>query len=157
MQNLKHKVFSRLDYFLAFGFGSGLMKTAPGTWGTAAAIPIFLLLSHLSTISYLTIVSGLFFLGIWICDKVSRDLKIHDFSGIVWDEIVGFLFTMTAIKPSILNITIGFSLFRVFDIFKPYPISIIDRKIHGGFGIMLDDLAAAIPAYILIGVFNRMF
>lgn len=148
--NLMTRVWHDPIYFIAFGFGSGLLPVAPGTWGTLAAIPIYLLLFGCHWFVYLTITLLAFILGVWVSDKVTRDLGIHDYKGIVWDEVVGFLLTMFMAPPGLIWIILGFILFRIFDIWKPQPIRLIDKKIKGGFGIMLDDVLAAIPAWIIL-------
>jgi len=133
-------------HFLAFGFGSGLMPKAPGTWGTLAAIPLYLLIQDWALIHYVPLVILLAVLGFWICDVAAVDLKVHDHPGIVWDEIVGYLITMIAAPSGWLWIVIGFILFRIFDILKPWPIRWVDKKVKGGFGIMLDDILAGVMA-----------
>jgi phosphatidylglycerophosphatase A len=132
--------------FLAFGFGSGLAKKAPGTMGTISAIPVYLLLVQTTSVVYIlaTLVSCI--LGIWICGITADRLGEHDFSGIVWDEIAGLLVTMSFVPFSWEAVAYGFVLFRLFDIIKPWPISWIDKKVAGGLGIMLDDIAAGIVA-----------
>lgn len=143
-------------HFLAFGFGSGLIKPAPGTWGTVAAIPLYLLIQEVPLIVY----SGLLLLaivfGIWICHVTEKALGVPDHSGIVWDEICGYLLTMWAIPSGWLWLALGFILFRIFDIIKPWPIRLIDRHIKGGLGIMLDDLLAAIPAWLILQLFIKL-
>ena len=133
-------------HFLSLGFGSGLAPKAPGTFGTLAAIPLYLALANLSSEIYLLSVILLFLLGIYLCGKTSDELGTHDHGAIVWDEIVGLLATMSFVKCSLLSVCLGFLLFRLFDILKPWPISWFDKRVHGGFGIMLDDLIAAIFA-----------
>ncbi len=143
----KAQVFSNLYHFLAFGFGSGLSPVAPGTMGTLAAIPVYLLMEQfLSAWLYITVLVFFAVWGIFICQKVSDDLQIHDFSGIVWDEIVGFLITMLLVPATWLNILWGFLLFRFFDVLKPWPIRWLDKNIRGGLGIMLDDVLAGVFA-----------
>ncbi|KTC89673.1 phosphatidylglycerophosphatase A [Fluoribacter dumoffii] len=148
--NLAKNVFQDPLYFIAFGFGSGLMATAPGTWGTLAAIPLYLLLMGTHWAVYLAITLAAFILGVWVCDKVTQDLGVHDYKGIVWDEVVGYLLTMFMAPKGIFWMICGFILFRIFDIWKPQPIDYIDQKIRGGFGIMLDDVLAAVPSWILM-------
>ncbi|MCW8384867.1 phosphatidylglycerophosphatase A [Fluoribacter dumoffii] len=148
--NLAKNVFQDPLYFIAFGFGSGLMATAPGTWGTLAAIPLYLLLMGTHWAVYLAITLAAFILGGWVCDKVTQDLGVHDYKGIVWDEVVGYLLTMFMAPKGIFWMICGFILFRIFDIWKPQPIDYIDQKIRGGFGIMLDDVLAAVPSWILM-------
>ncbi len=130
--------------FLALGFGSGLLPVAPGTAGTVAAIPVYLLLQSLATPYYVAIVVLLALAGIAICGQTANRLGVHDHPGIVWDEIVGYLVTMTFAPPGWLWIALGFVLFRLFDIVKPWPIRWCDRQVGGGLGIMLDDLLAGV-------------
>jgi phosphatidylglycerophosphatase A len=137
-------------HFLAFGFGSGAAPVAPGTFGTLAAVPIYLLLNQLSLGLYLTVVSALALLGIWLCHVTSRDLGEHDHGGIVWDEMVGYWLTMAAAPAGWLWLAVGFALFRLFDIWKPWPIRWADRHVHGGLGIMLDDILAAGFAWLCL-------
>lgn len=137
-------------HFLAFGFGSGTMAKAPGTWGTLVGLPFVLLWQQLPAWGYglLIAVSALF--GCWLCGKVARDLGVHDHGGIVWDEMVGIWITLWLAPPGWLWLLLGFVLFRVFDILKPWPISWIDRHIHGGIGIMLDDVLAGVLAWLVV-------
>lgn len=149
-QALSNKVWRNPYFFMAFGFGSGLMPTAPGTWGTLAAIPIYLLLVNASWGLYLVVTLIAFLFGVFICNKVSKELGEHDYGGIVWDEIVGYLLTMFLAPSGLVWIVIGFILFRIFDIWKPQPIGWVDERVQGGLGIMLDDVLAAIPAWIIL-------
>ncbi|MCF6338172.1 MAG: phosphatidylglycerophosphatase A [Gammaproteobacteria bacterium] len=137
-------------HFLAFGFGSGAMPYAPGTFGTLAALPIYLLMLPLSLWAYLAVVVVMTLLGVWLCHVTSRDLGVHDHGGIVWDEIVGYLITMIAAPPGWQWIVAGFVLFRFFDIIKPWPIGWVDRRVHGGLGIMLDDVLAGVLAWAVL-------
>lgn len=132
--------------FLAFGFGSGLSKKMPGTMGTLAAIPLYLLLAQLDFFWYSTLTVLVAITGVWICGLAAKQLGEHDFNGIVWDEISGFLITMWFVPFSWTAIFWGFVLFRIFDIFKPWPIQWVDQKVSGGFGIMLDDVLAGVFA-----------
>ena len=136
-------------YLLAFGFGTGLSPIAPGTFGTLITIPVFLLLAQTNLLLYLCTTFFLLLAGIWICGQAARQLGVHDHGGIVWDEIVGFLITMIAVPATLTNIVIGFFLFRFFDILKPWPVSWADRNVHGGFGIMLDDIFAGLMAWMV--------
>lgn len=136
--------------FLAFGFGSGLAKKAPGTMGTLAAIPVYLIIFQTGLITYSLLTTLAAVVGIWICGIAAEKLDEHDFGGIVWDEIVGYLITMWLVPFSWQALVLGFILFRVFDILKPWPIKWVDQKVHGGLGIMLDDVLAAIFAGLLL-------
>ncbi len=132
--------------FLAFGFGSGLAPKAPGTFGTLAAVPLYWALSHLSLGYFTLAVVITFILGIWICGEASKQLGVHDHGGIVWDEFVGYWITMWALPNSWPWIIAGFIAFRIFDIAKPWPIGWLDKKVDGGFGIMIDDVVAGLMA-----------
>ena len=142
-------------HLLAFGFGSGLAPVAPGTFGTLAAVPLYLLLAPLPLPAYLAVVTAVSLAGIWICGRASRDLGVHDHPGIVWDEIAGFLVTMTAAPRGWSWLLLGFLLFRLFDIFKPWPIGWLDRRVRGGLGIMLDDLLAGAFAWLVLQMVHR--
>ncbi len=134
-------------HFLALGFGSGLAPKMPGTFGTLAALPIVWgISSYLSLEWYLAITILVCLSGIWICHKTAQDMQVHDDSSIVWDEVAGMLITMIAVPMSWQNLLLGFVLFRLFDIVKPWPISLLDKHVHGGFGIMIDDVVAGIFA-----------
>ncbi|WP_105903048.1 phosphatidylglycerophosphatase A [Vibrio gangliei] len=143
-------------HLLAVGFGSGLSKFVPGTMGTLASIPFYLLLVQLPSLVYCTLVIVAALLGIVICQKTSDDMMVHDHGAIVWDEFVGFWITMSVVPFMGLPIydwhiiAIGFVLFRIFDMVKPWPISVLDRKVHGGFGIMVDDLLAGVMAAVAL-------
>lgn len=135
---------------LALGFGSGLAPVAPGTAGTLVAIPVYLLLQPLAPSVYLSLVAALFIAGIPMCAFTAKRLGVHDHSGIVWDEVVGYLVTMAFAPVGWLWVVAGFVLFRIFDVAKPWPIKWLDRQVHGGFGIMLDDLVAGVFAAALL-------
>jgi phosphatidylglycerophosphatase A len=137
-------------HFLSLGFGSGLSPFAPGTFGTLAAVPLYLLLAQLPLIYYLLAVLAAFAIGVYLCGYTSAALGEHDHSGIVWDEFVGFWITMIAVPATWQWILAGFVLFRLFDIVKPWPVKVADEKMKGGFGIMFDDVLAAL--YALIGL-----
>ncbi len=136
--------------FLALGFGSGLAPKAPGTFGTLAAVPIFLLLALLTPLSYFIVVALMSIAGIYICGKAADDVGVHDHPAIVWDEFIGYFITMFMVPVSWQSVLVGFLLFRLFDIFKPWPISFIDEKMSGGLGIMFDDILAGAFALVLM-------
>ena len=144
--------------FLAFGFGSGLSPRAPGTAGTLVAIPLFLLVdaalantaSPLLWYSVFILVTAV--AGVWICDRASKQLGVHDHPGIVWDEFVGYWITMWALPAGWVWVLAGFVAFRIFDILKPWPIGWLDRKVEGGFGIMIDDVLAGVMACVCVHV-----
>lgn len=149
-KTLNRTVLTSPVHFLAFGFGSGLSPKAPGTMGTLAAIPLYLLLMNLPLTGYLLAVLLISVAGIWICGESSLRLGVHDHGGIVWDEFAGFLLTMTAAPQGWAWIVLGFALFRLFDIWKPWPVRVADRQLHGGLGIMLDDILAGIYAWLVL-------
>ncbi|QBG35175.1 phosphatidylglycerophosphatase A family protein [Litorilituus sediminis] len=138
--------------FLALGFGSGLAPKAPGTFGTLAAIPLFLLASGLSPLVMAAVIVIMSVAGIYICGKAAEEVGVHDHPAIVWDEIVGYFITMFMVPVTIQTILVGFVLFRIFDILKPWPISLADKKLSGGFGIMFDDILAGIFALVIMHI-----
>ena len=142
---------------VALGFGAGALPRAPGTWGTLAAVPIYLLLSRLALSQYLLLLTVLFLAGIWICGITGRKLGVHDHAAIVWDEMVGFWVSMAAAPPGWVWLLTGFALFRVFDIWKPWPIAWLDRRIAGGFGVMADDLVAGLYAVLCLYLIGSAF
>lgn len=149
-KDLVRKVFSHPIYLIAFGFGAGLSPVAPGTCGTLVAIPLYYLIQSFSLVNYGLVLLFAIVIGVWICDVTERGIGVHDHSGIVWDEICGFGLTMFAAPKGWLWITIGFVLFRLFDIVKPWPIAWIDRKMPGGLGVVVDDLMAGVYAWIVL-------
>ena len=144
-------------HLLSFGFGSGLSPYAPGTAGTVAAIPFYLLLSRLDPLAYLAATVIAVAIGIYLCGRTGKALGVHDHAAIVWDEFAGFFITMLYVPVSLTTIILGFCLFRLFDIVKPWPASVIDTRIKGGLGVMLDDVIAGIYALIVLQLSLRMF
>jgi len=131
----------------ALGFGTGLSRYAPGTVGSLLGIPLFLVMPSSAWV-YALVWVALFVFGVWCCDASSKHLGVHDHGGIVWDEIVGMLIVLFAVPPTFLYLLLGFLLFRLFDILKPWPINWVDRQVHGGLGIMLDDVLAGVMAWL---------
>ena len=129
-------------HWIAFGAGAGLAPRAPGTAGTAVAIPIYAILATQPIGLYLLAVALIAAAGVLVCGRTARELGVHDHPGIVLDEIAGFLVTMTALPFDWPWIAAGFVAFRILDVAKPWPVSLADRKVGGGLGIMLDDLLA---------------
>ena len=141
-------VFRSPTAFLAFGFGSGLAKKAPGTFGTLVAMPILWLMQPFQLSLWFGVFLLITFLiGIYLCDKTARELGVHDHGGIVWDEFVGVWITFWGVALTPLSLVLGFALFRFFDIVKPFPIRWLDKKVPGGLGIMIDDVLAGIFAW----------
>ncbi|MEE8058474.1 MAG: phosphatidylglycerophosphatase A [Pseudomonadales bacterium] len=144
------KILTNPVHCLAFGFGSGLVPKAPGTFGTLLAVPLYLLLAKLSLPLYAAVVVAAVVIGIYLCGKTATDLGMHDHPGIVWDEFVGFWITMFSAPAGWLWIVMGFLLFRLFDIWKPWPIKALDKNMATGLGIMIDDVLAGIYAWVII-------
>jgi len=151
-QALKKVALGSPSGFLAFGFGSGLSPFAPGTAGTLVAIPFTFLLKSLGTTGFWIALVLLFLLGVKLCTHVSQKLGVHDHGGIVWDEMVGYWLAVAFVPLDWQWLLAAFLLFRFFDIFKPWPIRQIDKKISGGFGIMVDDVVAGLFTLILLAV-----
>ena len=143
-------LFSHPAHFFALGFGTGLATKAPGTFGTLVGLPLFWLISSHSLSLQLLVIAGLFLMGIYFCNKTSQDLGVADHGGIVWDEIVAIMLVLTFTPGNWAWWLLAFALFRLFDIWKPFPIRQFDIKLKGGFGVMFDDLLAAVYAIISI-------
>jgi len=144
--------------WLACGFGSGLTPVAQGTFGSLAAILPWLWLRHGSlSLNLVVIVIG-FAIGVWACDVASRTLGVDDHRSLVWDEFIG---QWIALLPALLApwwaVVAGFALFRLFDVWKPWPIRWLDQHLKGGLGVMVDDVIAGIFAAIVLWVILRLF
>ena len=141
-------------HFIALGFGSGLAPRAPGTFGTLASVVLFWLLAQiLPTLVIAFLAIPLFFLGVWACEVTGRDLGVADHGAMVWDEIVAFLPLAAVSSASIWLQAVAFLLFRLFDVWKPYPIRGLEQHLKGGFGVMFDDMVAAFYAYVVFALF----
>jgi phosphatidylglycerophosphatase A len=137
-------------HFLALGFGSGLAPVAPGTFGSAAGLLLALAIAPLGgwVAAAVTVVATL--AGVWICGESARRLGVHDHPAIVWDEVAGMLIVMLAAPATWWGALLGFGLFRLFDVWKPWPIREVDHGMRGGAGIMLDDVMAALMAVVVL-------
>lgn len=149
--------YERLVVFSGIGFGSGLSPKAPGTFGSAFAllfVPIWLAIGLSATVIAITIMS---LIGIYICGKTAELMGVHDDGRIVWDEFAGQSITFLPVlylgQMNWLWLLIGFALFRLFDVWKPWPIRVIDHQVDGGFGIMLDDIIAGLWAALCIWLY----
>ena len=136
-------LLSHPAHLLAFGFGAGLMPRAPGTWGTLVAFPFFAVAQFGGTVAILVAAAAFFAVGIWAAGVAGQALGVADHGGIVIDEIAAFLLVLAFTPAGLVWCLVAFSLFRLFDIVKPWPIRLADRSIKGGFGVMFDDVLAA--------------
>jgi len=141
-------------HLLALGFGAGLARFAPGTFGTVMGVLLYGCIAGQILWLKLALITLLFFIGIPICGNTGKALGVEDHPSIVWDEIVAMMLVLTFTPFDGLWWLIAFVLFRLFDIFKPFPIRQVERKVGGGLGVMLDDLLAAIYVIILIKLFT---
>ncbi len=148
--DIPHSVWQKPSHFIAFGFGAGALPFAPGTFGTLIAIPFYLTLQSLSVTTYLLILSSLVIGSIALCQKVSQEIHIEDHQGMCLDEIIGYLVTLINAPRGFIWMALGFLFFRLFDIWKPWPIRWVDHTIHGGLGMILDDVLAGIVSFILL-------
>ena len=147
MRPSREFLFRHPAHLIAFGFGAGLMPKAPGTWGTLVAIPFYFLALYLGgTLAVLACALVLFGVGIWASAVAGKSLGVADHGGIVIDEIAAFVLVLAFTPTGLAWLVTAFVLFRLFDIFKPWPISYFDRTLKGGFGVMFDDFLAAVGA-----------
>ena len=142
---------------LASGFGAGLAPIAPGTAGSLVGVLFYAAMAGLPILLYVVVVLVLAVAGVWLCDRAGKRLGVADHPGIVWDEIVGLLITMTGSPWSWQGVALGFVLFRLFDILKPWPIGRIDRQVAGGLGVMLDDVVAGLYALASLQILRNAF
>ncbi|MDZ7279242.1 phosphatidylglycerophosphatase A [Pantoea eucrina] len=138
-------------HLLATGFGSGLSPIMPGTAGSMAAIPFWWLMTALPLQIYCLMVLIGISVGVYLCHRTAKDMGVHDHGSIVWDEFIGMWITLMAIPAMRWEwVLAGFVIFRVFDMWKPWPIRWFDRNVHGGMGIMVDDIIAGVIAAALL-------
>ena len=141
----------RLSRWIALGFGSGLAPAAPGTFGTLFAWVAFAILDpFLSDAAWWALIGASFVLGVWACERTGRDLGVSDHSGMVWDEVVAFWAVLVLVPGDFAAQLGAFFLFRAFDVIKPPPIRLVDRRVKGGFGVMLDDVLAALYTVLAV-------
>ena len=150
-------LFSHPAHFFSLGFGSGLVPKGPGTAGTLVGFPLYWLLApQMNDFLFLLLLLIAFVVGIWMCDKTGRTLGVDDHGGIVWDEIVAFMLVLFFTPEGIYWQVLAFVLFRFFDIVKPEPIKYFDQNMHGGLGVMFDDLLAAGYALFCIALVKSL-
>lgn len=148
---------NRFFLIIATGFGVGYSPVAPGTLGTLVAIPIYYFLSDIPSPLYEITLIGFLFLSVWISEYAERIFGKKDDQRIVIDEIIGFLITMLWVPKTILFVILGFFLFRFFDILKPFPIRSLEKRLKGGFGVVLDDVVAGVYANIILHLIGRIY
>jgi phosphatidylglycerophosphatase A len=150
-------VFGHPAHVIAFGFGAGMVRPAPGTVGTLLAFPLFwFLYPRMTDMAFLALLVALFLVGVWACGRTGRDLGVPDHGGMVFDELVAFLAVLFLTPRHPVWEAFAFLLFRLFDILKPMPIRYFDRTVKGGLGVMLDDLLAALYALIVLAVWKAV-
>lgn len=151
-------LFSHPAHFIALGFGSGLAARAPGTFGTLAALPLYGLMQLFLSPAWIALLClPAFVVGIWAAKRTCDDMGVHDHGAIVIDEIVAMWLVLVVAPESIAGWLAAFILFRCFDIFKPWPINWLDARVHGGLGVMLDDLLAALYAAAVLMILGKVF
>ncbi len=148
--SVTRQVLSDPVHLLAFGFGTGLAPKAPGTVGSLVGILFGWLALPLALEWRIAIGVFLVVAGVWICGESARRIGVHDHPGIVWDEIAAMYLVLLVAPPQIALWALSFGLFRLFDIWKPWPIRDLDHRLAGGTGIMLDDLVAALYTALLL-------
>ncbi len=149
---ISHKVLRDPINFLAFGLGTGLSPVAPGTAGSLVGLALAWGTADLPLILRLVVAVALIVSGVWICGESARRIGVHDHPGIVWDEIAGIYAALLVVPPPLWAWAFGFGLFRLFDVWKPWPIRDLDHRLKGGLGIMLDDLVAALYTALILGI-----
>lgn len=142
-------------HLLALGFGSGLAPFAPGTFGSIVGLLLGLAIAPLGIWTAVGITVLVTIAGVWICGESARRLGVHDHPAIVWDEVAGMMIVLLAAPATWWGIALAFGLFRLFDVWKPWPIREVDHGMHGGLGIMLDDVMAALMAVALLSLIKN--
>ena len=151
-------LFKHPAHFIAFGFGAGLLPKAPGTWGTLVAIPLYLLARNVGGTAAILVCSLILFgIGVWASGIAGRSLGVADHGGIVIDEIAAFFLVLAFTPIGLPWLVTAFVLFRMFDVFKPWPICVADRTLKGGFGVMFDDFLAAVAAIAILFLLRTIF
>ena len=144
-------------HFIAFAGGVGLAHVAPGTFGTLIAFPLFALLRPaLTDVQFLLLLLAMLLLGMWACEVTGRALGVSDHEGMVWDEFVAFLIVLFFSPTPLVWQAFAFLFFRLFGIFKPFPIRALERRFANGFGAMADDLVAAFYALLLLAALKAV-
>ncbi len=142
---------------IATGFGIGRLPRAPGTFGTLLAWALGWSVGELPPAIVFPLLAGLFLLGVWACARAGRELGAADHGSMVWDEVVAFLLVLAIVPREFAWQAAAFVLFRAFDIFKPAPIRWFERRYHGGFGVMVDDIVAAGYTLLVLALVKRIW
>lgn len=143
--------------FIATGAYSGFLPKAPGTWGSAVGVLLWLLLGRLDLLPFLVVIAALFIIGVFSAGAAEKILDRGDPPQVVVDEVVGQLIALIAVPLQPGPVVLSFLLFRFFDILKPFPIGWIDRHLHGGLGIMLDDIVAGLYTLLILQLGFRLY
>lgn len=149
---IPQSVWTNPIHFIACGFGLGLFPIMPGTIGTLLGVVLVFIFAKFSLLTYIILTVLFVVAGVWLCGVTNRDFGTKDHPAIIWDEIATFPIVMIAVPLTWYYLLIGFVLFRIFDIWKPEPIGWIDRNVPGGFGVMLDDVLAALASLIILQI-----
>jgi phosphatidylglycerophosphatase A len=150
-------LFRHPAHMIALGFGAGLAPVAPGTFGTLLALPIAAALwAYANDAIFLGAIVALFALGVWAAAVTGRALGVPDHGAIVWDEVVAFLLVLFFVGRDGARVAVAFLLFRLFDVLKPPPIRQLDRSLKNGFGVMADDVVAALYTLLVIAAWQRL-
>ncbi len=148
--------FAHPAHFIALGFGAGVSRFAPGTVGTLLGFPIYWMMApQYSPVEMLAIIGLMFAVGVWACEITGRHLGVADHGGMCWDEVVAFLLILLMVPPTVSWQLAAFFAFRFFDVVKPPPIRDIERRMKGGFGVMFDDILAALYTLLVIALAKR--
>ena len=150
-------VFRSFPRIISFGLGSGLIRPAPGTWGTLLGWLLWVVgVSRLSDAYIAVVLLAAFALGCWTCHRVGKEIGKADDGGMVWDEVVAFWLVLWLTPDVLMAQMLAFVVFRFFDIVKPPPISFFDRHFKNGFGVMWDDIVAAVYSLLVIAILVRL-
>ncbi|NNE18983.1 MAG: phosphatidylglycerophosphatase A [Myxococcales bacterium] len=142
-------------HVLAYGFGTGLVPGAPGTIGTLVGVAFYWMMAPLRPLYYWALTSVLAIAGVFICEQTASDLGARDPGMIVWDEIVGYLFAMYRLPRDWRWLAAGFVVYRLFDVWKPYPIGLIEEGFGVGVSIMADDIVAGVYTWCVLHLARR--
>ncbi len=146
----------RWDGFLALGLGSGLAPVAPGTAGTLLAVPLAWGLKMLPWPAYAGVLVIALLLGAWVCGRVGKRLGVTDHGAIVWDEFLGYWVAVALVPLELAWLVAGFVVFRALDILKPWPIRALEHRLPGGWGVMMDDVAAGVMSAAILWAAARL-